>query len=253
MALITRLGESSCHVVWVCRPLIILEMATHARGAREIEIVVDVAIGALPRRHCVPPSQRKSNRRVIEVRTQPVICAVASFASEGKLRGHVIGIAGGLEVRRMARIAGGGHGLKLTVGPALMAGIAIHRGMRAGEWEAVIVLLDLLHRDLPAPDGMALLAICSQLPPVNVCMAVLAALADIRENRLDVALGAAHRRMHSSQRIPRLIVIEFRVRAGGLPRSRSMAILTGEVEISVWTMRSRGILRLCSSGKKRQH
>jgi hypothetical protein len=127
----------------------------------------------------------------------------------------------------MARIAGGGHGLELTGGRSFMAGVAIHRGMRAGEGEAIIVPLNLLRRDLPAPDGMALLAICSQLPPVNVCMAVLAALADIRENRLDVTSGATHRRMHTPQRIPRLIVIEFRDRAGGLPRSRSMAILTG--------------------------
>lgn len=199
MALITRLGESGCHVVRVCRPLIILQMATHARRAGEIEIVVDMAIGALPRRYGVPTGQRKSNGRVIEVGTEPVIRAVAIFASDGKLRGHVIGIAGGLEVRRMARIAGGGHGSKLTGGRAFMAGVAIHRGMRAGEWEAVIVLLNLLRRDLPAPDGMALLAIGSQLPPVNVCMAILAALADIRENRLDVTSGATHRRMHAPQ------------------------------------------------------
>jgi hypothetical protein len=64
--------------------------------------------------------------------------------------------------------------------------------MCSGEGKAVDVLLNLLHRDLPAADRVALFAVRSQLPLVNVRMAVLASLSYIREYWFDVALDASH-------------------------------------------------------------
>ncbi len=166
-----------------------------------------------------------------------------------------LGLRGPLEIRRVAGIALRGHRLELAVGRALVAGIAVHRGVRSGQREAVVVLLDLLDRHLPAADRVALLAIGSQLPLVNVRVAVLASLSDIGEHRLDVALDAGHRLVHAAQRISRLIVIEFGDRADGFPSGGSVAVLTGHVQISVRTMRSSGSLRLRASrdsGKRQQ-
>ena len=77
MALGASLGEVGRDVVGIRRALIILQVTADAGSAREIEVVVDVAVGALPRRNCVPSGQREANRTVIEVRTEPSIRAVA--------------------------------------------------------------------------------------------------------------------------------------------------------------------------------
>lgn len=53
MALIAGLREVRRHVAGIVRSLIVLQMARDARRAREVVIIVDVAIGALPWRHRV--------------------------------------------------------------------------------------------------------------------------------------------------------------------------------------------------------
>jgi len=73
---------------------------------------------------------------------------------------------------------------------------------------------------------MALLAIRSQLPLVNVRVAVLASLSNIGKHRLHVALNARHRLVHAAQRVSRVIVIEFRNRPDRFPSGRRMAVLT---------------------------
>ena len=124
-----------------------------------------------------------------------------------------------------------------------MAGIAIDRGVRARQWEAIVVILNLTDRNLPSANGVALLAICSELASMNICMAILAALSDVREDWLDVTLRAVHLLVQSAQRILRLIVIEFRNGADRAPRGRCVAVLAGNGEIPMRTMRSSGRLR----------
>ena|SRR5208283_924036 len=117
------------------------------------------------------------------------------------------------------------------------------------------MLLHLLHGNLPAPDGVALLAVRPQLPPVNVCVAVLAPLSNVGENRLDVTLDAGDRLVHAAQGITRLIVIEFRNCSYGLPPVRGVAVLTWSSEIAVRTVRTTISLTLRASRScgKRQH
>ena len=144
VALVAGLGKGRSHVIWISRRLIILQMAGDASRAREVEIVVDVAIRALAWGNSVSAGQRKSDRGVIEIRTQPVIGAMAGFAGGGKPGADVIRIARRLEVGRVAGITGGRHRLELAVGRALVAGIAVHSRVRSGQREAVVMLLDLL-------------------------------------------------------------------------------------------------------------
>lgn len=133
----------------------------------------------------------------------------------------------------MARVALGRHRLKPAGGRTFVAGIAIHRRVRPGEGESIVMLLDLLDGDLPAANCVALLAIRSQLPLVNVGMAILAALAHVREHRLHVALDARHRLVHAAQRVAGLIVIEFRNRADRLPRAGGVAVLARDIQVAM--------------------
>ena len=79
----------------------------------------------------------------------------------------------------MTGIALGRHGLKLAASGSFVARVAVHGGVRSGKRKAIVMLLDLLHADLPSLNRVALLAVRSQLPPVNIGVAILAALPDI--------------------------------------------------------------------------
>jgi hypothetical protein len=59
-----------------------------------------------------------------------------------------------------------------------VAGIAVDRCVSTGQREAIVVLLNVFNRDGPSADGMTLLAIRTQLPLVNISVAVLASLTD---------------------------------------------------------------------------
>ena len=55
VALIATLGEIQRPMVRIRRPLIVLQMTTHAGGSGQIVVVGDVAIGALTRWHGMHP------------------------------------------------------------------------------------------------------------------------------------------------------------------------------------------------------
>lgn len=182
---------------------------------------------------------------MIEGRVQPIVGAMASVACGGELRRHMVWIGCRLVILCVAGVAIGWHRLKLAIGRALVTGIAIHCGMGSGQWEAIIVLLDLLNRNLPPAHRMARLAVRSQLPLVNISVAVLAALAHIGKYRLHVALRASHRLVHAAQRVASLIVVEFWNRADRLPSGCRVTVLTGSIQIAVGAMRT--AVRLCAS------
>ena len=145
----------------------------------------------------------------------------------------MIGIAGALVVRRMAGIAIRRQGLELAGRSTLMAGIAIDRGVRPGEWKAIVMLLHLLNRNHPSPHRVALFAIRAQLPLVNVSVAVLAARPHVRKYLLHVTLRASHRLVHAPQRIPGLIVIELGNGSDRFPGVSGVAVLAGNIQVAV--------------------
>ena len=139
------------------------------------------------------------------------------------------------------------HDLELAVGAILVAGIAVDDRVGTGQGEAVVVLLYVLNGDRPSADGMALLAIGTQLALVNISVAVLAALTDAGEDHFDVTLGAGDGRVNAAQRIPCLIMVELRNSANRFPATRGMTILAGKGETAVRTMRAFRDLRTRSS------
>ena len=193
MALRAVRREVCRDVVRVRSALEILEVTGDASRAGQVVVIVDVAIGALPRRHRMSTAQRESHRIVIELGIHPVIAGMAGIAAGGKFRANVIGIGGGLKIFKVTRRTGRGQRLEVAGGAALVTGFAIHGGMRSRQREAIVVPLDLLHRYLPPSNCVALFTIRSQLPLMNICVAVLALLAHIRKDRLHVALYATPR------------------------------------------------------------
>lgn len=116
--------------------------------------------------------------------------AVVAGRREGG--GDVIRILRCLEIRCVTGVTGSGHCLKVAIGSALVAGVAVDGCMRPSEREAVVMLLNLLDRNLPASNGVALLAAGPQLAPVNIRVAILTALTNVGEYRLHVALRAGY-------------------------------------------------------------
>jgi hypothetical protein len=231
-------------------------VARDARGAAQIVIVVGMAIRALPRRNRVRPRQWKSYGCVVEIRVQPIVKAVAVLATDRELAGYVIRIRGLLVVLGVAGIALRREPLKLPGGRTGVAGITIERRMRPQQWKAILVLVDLLGPDSPALDGVALLAVCAELPLMNVGVAVRASLSYIGKDRLDVALRAVHVLVQAPKWKLSLIVIELGNGTDRSPGGRRVAVLAGRVQISVRTARNGGSLRStsgsCARGQEHQ-
>lgn len=130
VALLASLREVRRDVIWIDRPLEIFHVASHACRAGQVVVIVNVAVSALPRGHRVRVGQWKADSRVIELRIQPAIRAVALFAGGPELSRNMVWIRRGLKIRRVARVTGRRHGLELAVGRALVAGIAIYCSVR---------------------------------------------------------------------------------------------------------------------------
>lgn len=230
-------------MIRICRALEILQVAGHACRAGQVVVIVNMAVRALPRGHCVRVGQRKPYCGVIELSIQPVVRTVALVAGCPELRGNVVWIRRDLKVRRVTRVTVRRHGLELAVGRALVAGIAIYCGVRPSERKAIIMLLHLLDRNGPSPHSVALFAVGAELPFVNVRMAVLATQPHIRKHRLHVTLRASYSLMHTAQGIAGLVVIEFRDGANRPPRIRRVTILARNIQIAVWAVRTPSSLR----------
>lgn len=153
--------EVAGNVVRVRRALKIFQMAAHTSGGGQVVIVIDVAVGAFPRRHRMSTCQQETGGGVIKLGIQPVVGAVAALARGGKLCRNVIGIVGCLKILNVARSASRRHRFKLAVRRAFVASIAIDSSMRSRQWKAIIVLLDLLNRYTPSAHRVALFAISS--------------------------------------------------------------------------------------------
>lgn len=185
----------------------------------------------------VPVSQRKIDwgRGVVHRGSQPTVKGVARFAGLRELRGNVIWVGGLLEVGLVARNAGGRESLILADGSPFVTILALHGSVRAQERKAVLVIPELLDRDVPALDGMTLGAVGAHFALVDVAMAVFAILSHIGENRLYVALRALHFFVHAAQRILGFVVVKFGVGANGPPSGGRVAILAGDGESPVRT------------------
>ena len=144
--------------------------------------------------------------------------------------------------------------VELPDAPALVTGVAIHGSVRTDQGKTVLVLVDIVDRNLPARNSVAQVALSSVFPAVDVGVTILAGVANLGENPLDVAFLARHLRVHATEREAGLLVIKFGIAANGHPCICGVTVLTGQVQ---WTMGipsggGRGGLRRGRSSKRRE-
>jgi hypothetical protein len=82
---------------------------------------------------------------------------------------------------------GGAQSGERTGASALVAGFAGYPGMSSDQGEPVCVLPNRLYGDVPAANGMAIVAIPSKLPAMNIRVTRRAILADFLELKRNVA------------------------------------------------------------------
>src|SRR5258708_35446383 len=149
----------------------------------------------------------------------------------------------------MAGNAFGRKTLELTNRRAIVAVLALHRGVRTEKREAILVIFNLLNGIVPTENRVALRAVGAHFPLVNVGVAILTILAHVCEYRFYVALRALDFLVHPAQRIPCFVVIKFRDGADGAPASSGVAVLAGDGKRSVRT--TSGLPLRCGHGRAR--
>ncbi len=253
MAQSAILRETRLGVVGIARAREILKMAADATGAGQLEIAAEMAGGAIELG--VNAGQGETSELpVVEGSPHPGIHGVAGLASRGEARRLMIGK---LRLHELGRVAGhaiGGQSLELPSRRSLMAIVADQSGVRSDQGKAVLVTADARQNNLPAAHRVAALAVRSELPPVDVRMTVGTLGPRVRKHQAHMALGAGDPFMHASQGIARFIVVELQNIPQGLPGSKCVAILTGDLEIPVRTAgRLRRHLPACLGSGRSQH
>jgi hypothetical protein len=97
------------------------------------------------------------------------------------------------------------------------------------------VVFHLLDGNIPTLDRVALRAVRTHLPLVNIGVAILAILADIGEYRFDVALRTVHLFVHAAKGIFGLVMVELWNCTDGTPTRSRMAVFAGNRERPVRT------------------
>ena len=120
-------------MAWVRRALVILQVTSHARGAAQRVVVVEVAIGALPRRHGVQTGQREPGGGVVKFAVGPlhrVMALLARGREAGMGHRRRGGVVGGLVAADACRA-----GNAVVVVDVTVAALPRRYGVRASERE----------------------------------------------------------------------------------------------------------------------
>jgi len=114
-----------------------------------------------------------------------------------------------------------------------VAGTAVQRGVSSEQRKAVLVLVDLLHGNLPALDGVALFAAGTELAFMDVGVTICALTPHVGKYRFDMALRAGDLLMHTAQREAGLVVVELWHAADRLPSAKRVAVLAENIQVAV--------------------
>ena len=223
-------GNARRSVIGVGGGRVFLGMAPVTGCRRAREAVAGVATGAIQRgMHADQGESREPC--MVELHVQPVVGGVTLLAHYRELGRRMVDGPGVGVIVDMARCAGRGKSGVLGDAGALVAELAIHRGMRAEQRETRGVLAHGLGFHGPALDGMAVFAAGTQLAPVKVGVAIGAARGSLPEDHVGMALAAFHFGVHALERVSGLpVVVELRHGAQGLPADGSVAVAAGDIQ-----------------------
>ncbi len=245
VALLAGLGETGLHVVRIVRSLIVLQVTTHTCSRGDAVVAVDVAAGALQRRHGMRATQSEACGRMVEDRIGPQNCVVALLASLGEAGSHVVGVRSPLEIFQVATHARRRSEVVIVVDVAIGALSRGHR-VHSGQGKAGAGVVE--GRSEPRRSVVALLAglreIRRHVVRIRRPLVILQVTRHAGRIRdvvivVGVAVSALSRRhgVHSRQREGRLRVIEHR----RLPGRGGMADLTSLGDLSL------GVIRIARS------
>jgi len=120
--------------------VIVLLVATDASRIGDVVVVVDVAIGASPRRNGVQSGQREARLVVVKIRWRPTAGRVADFAGLREVLCDVIRILRTLIVLQVTGDASRIRDVVVVVDVAIGAGPG-RNGVQAGQREARLVVV----------------------------------------------------------------------------------------------------------------
>ena len=122
----------------------------------------------------------------------------------------------------------------------LVAGITIHGGMRADQGKTILMLIDVVNRNLPAVGVMAECALGAVFPPMQIRVAILALHWRVAENESLMAIGALHFCVPSPQRKLGVRMVELQVGTERFPALDRVTLLALDLQrVAVWAVKSR--------------
>ena len=190
-----------------------------ARDIGDVVVVVDVAIGTLPRRNGMGSGERESRLGVIECRGLPRCSVMADIACLREAASHVVGIRGSLEILEMAGNASAAGQVVVIIRVAIGTG-ARRNGMGTGQREVDAGVVEGCRR--PTCGGVAGVACCCEIQGlvirIGCALEILQVAADtgrVIEGvvAVDVTIGTGARRhgVLPGEREARAVVIKGRV------------------------------------------
>jgi hypothetical protein len=120
--------------------------------------------------------------------------------------------------------------IELSNGSRRVTFITIHNRMRADQRKTILMLVDVMHRHCPSVEVVTQVALGTIFASMNVGVAVLALLAGICENRIDVALLTRNFRVETTQRKCRFTMVKFWLGTQWQPSLAGMAVLTRNLQ-----------------------
>lgn len=117
--------------------------------------------------------------------------------------------------------------------PYLMTGIAIHHRVRSDERKAILVLVNVVDRHLPAGIAVAKITLSPVFAAMNVGVTILALFAGVGEDQILVAVAAAYLGVQAAQCESCLAMVELRNRPDRDPPLGGVAVLAGNVQFPV--------------------
>ena len=181
-------------------------------------------------------ARRALNRRVspgelefrelvmVESRQLPVIHAVAGFATRGKSGGAMVDALGLLKILLVTIDTLRAQPSEDACGAA-MAGVAGDRGMSPDQRKAVQVILNRFRGDPPSLNRVTVLALRSELAPVEIRVTSRALGPGLGKNVRDVARFTGHVLMHAAQRKLSSAMVELGLRAQRREAGRRVTVL----------------------------
>ncbi len=242
------LREPRLHVIGILGARVVFQVATHATRAGDIEIPIQVAGRAV---QCgVNPGERETGELgVVKTRAKPTVHVVTCLAGCRESCAQVIGELRLSERLGMTRNAIRGKSLELARGRVLVTVVAGQGGVRSNERKAVFMCPEGTKAFLPASHRMAPLAVRSELPPVDVRVAIRTTCSGLREHQAHVALRTGNTFMQTPQRIACLGVVKLDDVAEWFPGREGMAIFTRNLQIAMRAVSRAGLRGL---GRARQ-